>query len=207
MFLAWSPILILHVHPPHTFPNSYVVCNIQFTHSPFVSIHPELLDYTPVNETVTFDPVSSNQHLTSIVILGDDLQEGDETFGVELRLISSSVPLDISPSLALIVITEDDEIPDECQTGQLRLGDNATGLAGRVEVCVDGRWTTVCDNGWDYRDAVVVCTQLGLPSSSEHILLLHFFPTLFSSSLFFHSLSIPPLLHSYFSSSISFSLL
>ena len=123
-----------------------------------------------MNETVTFDPISQNQLLTSITILGDDLLEGDETFGVELRLISSNASLDVSPSLALVVITaEDDEIPDECQTGQLRFGDNATGLAGRVEVCVDGRWSTVCDNGWDYRDAVVVCTQLGLPSSSKHI--------------------------------------
>ena len=122
-----------------------------------------------MNETVTIDPISQNQLLISIPILSDDLLEGDETFGVELRLISSSAPLDVSPSLALVVITADDEIPDECQTGQLRFGDNATGLAGRVEVCVDGRWSTVCDNGWDYRDAVVVCTQLGLPSSSKHI--------------------------------------
>ena len=122
-----------------------------------------------MNETVTLDPISQNQLLTSIAILSDDLVEGDETFGVELRLISSNAPLDVSPSLALVVITAEDEIPDECQTGQLRFGDNSTGLAGRVEVCVDGRWSTVCDNGWDYRDAVVVCTQLGLPSSSKHI--------------------------------------
>ena len=144
--------------------------SIKHTYSLFVISHPGHLDYMPVNETVTFDPISQNQLLTSIVILSDNLLEGDETFGVELRLISSNAPLDVSPSLALVVITaEDDEIPDECQTGQLRFGDNATGLAGRVEVCVDGRWSTVCDNGWDYRDAVVVCTQLGLPSSSKHI--------------------------------------
>eukprot|EP00731_Ephydatia_muelleri_P030942 Em0022g456a len=52
-----------------------------------------------------------------------------------------------------------------CTTGAIRLVGSALEYAGRVEVCINKKWSTVCDNHWDYKVAKVVCRQLGFNSS------------------------------------------
>ena len=56
---------------------------------------------------------------------------------------------------------------NNCTYGQIRLRNGFTNREGRVEICVDGTWGTVCDNGWSYNDARVVCRQLGFPTIGE----------------------------------------
>ena len=48
-----------------------------------------------------------------------------------------------------------------CTTGEIRLTDGTTQYEGRVEVCINGVWGAVCDNGWDTAEANAVCHQLG----------------------------------------------
>ena len=56
-----------------------------------------------------------------------------------------------------------------CTEGDVRLiGGNSR--EGRVEICHNAEWGTVCDQTWDSTDAGVVCRQLQMAYLGKNII-------------------------------------
>ena len=54
-----------------------------------------------------------------------------------------------------------------CSNGDARLMNGTAPNEGRVEICYNGVWGSVCDSGWDNSDAIIVCRQMGFQRISK----------------------------------------
>ena len=54
-----------------------------------------------------------------------------------------------------------------CQLGEVRLRGGNVSNEGRVEICFNEEWGTVCDDRFEDIDAGVVCRQLNFSSIGE----------------------------------------
>ena len=54
-------------------------------------------------------------------------------------------------------------LPENCSHDDIRLVGGQNEFEGRVEVCINNVWGTICDYGWNSADASVACRQAGFP--------------------------------------------
>ena len=60
-----------------------------------------------------------------------------------------------------------------CQNnGAVRLVGGSSAMQGRVEICFNGMWGTVCDDQFNNIAAQVVCTQLNYTSAGDFLQVL-----------------------------------
>ena len=69
----------------------------------------------------------------------------------------------------LLLCTDTVVAPQNCTHSDVRLVGAQNAYEGRVEVCINNLWGTICDSGWSYGDASVVCRQAGFPGSGCYI--------------------------------------
>ena len=55
----------------------------------------------------------------------------------------------------------------ECENGDLRLVGGTVPSRGRLEVCIDGLWGTVSDDGFARHEGAIACKQLGYYPNCE----------------------------------------
>ena len=48
-----------------------------------------------------------------------------------------------------------------CKDGDIKLVGGMNATLGRVEICINNAWGTICNTRFGHADAVVICKQLG----------------------------------------------
>ena len=56
-----------------------------------------------------------------------------------------------------------------CNNSDIRLAGGSDQYEGRVEVCFNETWGTICDGSWSTNDANVACRQLGYAATGSMV--------------------------------------
>ena len=59
--------------------------------------------------------------------------------------------------------------PNECIFGEVRLANSSINIEGRVDICTEGMWVSVCDRYWGIEETRLFCKQfLGHPAKGSY---------------------------------------
>ena len=81
-----------------------------------------------------------------------------------------------------------------CSDGDLRLVNGSVPTEGRVEICRNNSYGTICDDQWDVLDARVACRQLGYSGQGKYI----YKPYVYAITLFNNIIDALPLRLAFF---------
>ena len=86
--------------------------------------------------------------------------------------------------------------PGSCEEGAVRLASGIIDQEGRVELCHDGVWGSICNTGWDKTDALIICQQLGYAKTGNFTMTYYLLSTtvIFWMDVALHSFHCIPLL-------------
>ena len=111
------------------------------------------------NVTSMFQNISCSNNLAATTLTDCDIMDQCQSTCVNpigLRCYSN-LP-SINGMIVIFVLSGS----TNCQDGDVRLVDGDFVTEGRLEVCTNGIWGTVCGTGFNAIDAYVVCKELGL---------------------------------------------
>ena len=75
--------------------------------------------------------------------------------------VNVSILITLSNYYVFISLDTNYTVDTSCNNGEVRLVGGINELEGRVEICYNKIWGSVCHNAWSATDANVLCKQLG----------------------------------------------
>ena len=91
--------------------------------------------------------------------------------GILILPVTEMIPLNLRVSaslLGILLLAQLSVAQLSCKDEDLRLRGGSSPLEGRVEICFNDEWGTVCDDGWGTQDANVACGQLGFSQFGKY---------------------------------------
>ena len=61
----------------------------------------------------------------------------------------------------MFLLIDSNVLNSNCTDNEVQLVDGPSLNEGRVLLCINGVWGTLCNSGIDYNDAKVICLELG----------------------------------------------